>query len=81
MAVLSEMNRREVWAEFMQTEDEAYGLTKQEVRAAIDAADDWVDTNAGSFNAALPVASRTALSARQKARLLVWVVRRRFEVG
>lgn len=56
-------------------------LTKANLRAAYDAADTWADTNAASFNTALPPAARNALTAPQKARLLEHVVRRRFING
>lgn len=57
------------------------GLVKDDVRAAINAIDAWVELNAGAFNAAIPQPARGALSAAQKARLLWCVVQRRFEVG
>jgi hypothetical protein len=54
-------------------EGEVDSLTRAELRAAIDAADDWVVANAPSFN--------SALTAPQKALLLSYVVRRRWLVG
>lgn len=57
------------------------GISKLEFRAAVDAADTWADTNAASFNAALPQPARAALNARQKAALLMFVIRRRFEIS
>jgi hypothetical protein len=51
-----------------------------ELRAAVDAIDQWIDDNASSFNSSIPQPARSSLTAKQKARLLVWVVRRRFEV-
>ena len=59
---------------------ELLDLSKQELRDAVNAVDDWVDDNAAAFNQALPVDARTALTAAQKAELLMRVVRRRFEV-
>jgi hypothetical protein len=56
------------------------GITKPELRAAIDAIDDWVETNAGVFNTAVPQPARSALTARQKAALLMYVVEKRFGV-
>jgi hypothetical protein len=49
--------------------------------AAVNAADAWVDSNAASFNAALPVAARNGLTSSQKARLLMFVVSQRFLAG
>jgi hypothetical protein len=57
------------------------GVTKADIQAAIAAVDDWVVNNAASFNGALPLAARQGLTAAQKARLLLYVVRRRFETG
>lgn len=82
MATLLDAVRRAVWADFMQVisrESDPIAITKDNLRAAIDAADTWVDANAASFNSALPVAARNGLTPKQKARLLVFVVARRFE--
>ncbi len=53
------------------------GITKADLRAAVDAVDAWCDANQASFNAAIPLPARTALSAAQKAWLLAYVVRKR----
>ncbi len=83
MAVLVDADRRTIWAAFMSemsSRRDSLDLNKNDLRAAVDAADDWVDTNAASFNAAIPVTARTALNAKQKAELLTFVVRRRWEI-
>lgn len=83
MAVLSNADRQAEWAEFMREishEREAIAVDKNELRAAVNAIDDWVDANVASFNAAIPQPARSALTAKQKARLLMRVVKRRFEV-
>lgn len=84
MAVLSDNDRRALWAELMQ-EMSAGGepclITKVQLRAALDAADVWADGNAASYNSALPTAARNNLTGRQKARLLAFVIRRRWEVS
>ncbi len=59
---------------------EQVAIGRQDIRAAIDAVDQWIDDNQASFNAALPEAARTNLTAAQKARLLFYVVRKRYEV-
>jgi hypothetical protein len=59
----------------------ALPLTKADLRAAVDAIDQWADDNAAAFNVAIPLPARTALTAKQKAQLLFYVVRRRFEVS
>ncbi len=84
MAALSNANRIEVWAKMMESmsrANEPCTINKTQLRAAIDAADDWADANAASFNSALPTAARNNLSSSQKARLLMLVIARRFEVG
>jgi hypothetical protein len=83
MAVLSDTDRAALWAEFMRDQSASrtpMGLTKADLRAAVDAADAWADSNAASFNTALPQPARNALTAKQKALLLMVVLRRRWEV-
>ena len=84
MAVLSDTNRADVWAEFMRQlslERESLNVVKADLRAAVNAVDDWVETNKTAFNLALPIISRTNLTAAQKARLLSFVVTKRFVTG
>lgn len=80
MAVLSNAGRRDVWADFMRSPEagETFGITKADLRAAVDAIDQWVDDNAASFNAAIPQPARGSLTSRQKARLLSHVIAKRF---
>jgi hypothetical protein len=83
MAVLPDSDRVALWAEFMQNqsaERATMPLLKAELRAAVNAADAWADANAAAYNAALPLPARGALTARQKAMLLMFVIRRRWEV-
>lgn len=83
MATLNEADRSVAWTVFMQEESkvrQGMALTKADLRAAIDATDDWVNTNAASFNTAIPQPARGALTARQKAKLLLMVVERRFGI-
>jgi len=84
MAVLPDPDRVNVWATFMRelsAEREGINLSKVDLRAAVNAADAWADANAAAYNTALPVAARTNLTTQQKARLLMFVIRRRFEVS
>jgi hypothetical protein len=84
MAVLGEQDRAGVWSLLMSIWSDQrteVGITKDQLRAAVDAADSWVDTNAASFNSALPLAARQGLTSKQKAWLLLYVVLRRFEVS
>lgn len=84
MAVLSDPDRAALNAQLMRDLSDAHEscpLTKAELRAAINAADDWANTNAASYNSALPVAARNNLTANQKARLLLAVIRQRWVVS
>lgn len=84
MAVLSDADRAATWAAMMRdlsVAAESCGITKAQLRAALDAADSWADSNAAAFNTALPAAARNGLTSTQKARLLLAVVRRRWEVA
>lgn len=82
MAVLSETIRAQCWRGLMrywsaQLESLA-GINKTALRAAVDAADDWADANAASYNSALPATFRNNATAGQKALLLAVVVLARF---
>lgn len=81
MAVLSDNDRLAIWETFMRTPEGEFAITKQQLRAVFDAVDQWVDDNTTSFNSSIPQPQRGALTARQKAAILVYVVRRRFEVA
>ena len=84
MAILPDADRQALWARFMaemSSRREPCGfLTKADLRAAVNAIDNWVEVNAAAFNQAVPFPARTQVTARQKAELLFLVVRRRFEV-
>lgn len=84
MAVLPEQDRLELWAELMRrysVDGETIGVTKPELRAAVDAIDDFMDANAAAINQALPQPARGVLTTAQKAILLTFVVERRYLVG
>ncbi len=83
MAVLSQADRDLVFASYKGSLDQVLGdtLTCGDLKAAVTAADAWVDANAAAYNNALPTAVKNALTTTQKARLLEAVVRRRFEIA
>ena len=84
MAVLSVTSRGQVSGlvqEDLSETREALGLTRPDLLAAINAVDQWAEDNKASFNSALPLPARTTLTASQKARLLMYVIRKRYEVG
>jgi hypothetical protein len=82
MAVLSDTIRTQVWRGLMRywsaQLETVSGINKTALRAAVDAADDWADTNASSYNSALPATFRTNATAGQKALLLAIVVLARY---
>ena len=80
MAALSEADRLRVWRAFMRLNTESCGFTKTALKAAVDAADQWCDDNATSFNTALPSGAgsfRATASLQQKTLLLCYVAMRR----
>ncbi len=81
MAALSAGERLAAQREAMVEGGWTAPITKADLAAAVNAIDDWVDANAAAFNTAIPQPARAQLTAKQKARLLMHVVRRRFEVA
>lgn len=84
MAVLPNNDRELLWSEYMRHhsgERSEIPLTKTELRAFFDAADNWIDLNMAAFNAALPLPARTKLSTRDKAYGFMLILRRRFELS
>lgn len=78
MAVMSETDRRQSWAHLMRgIIGNIPNVSKVALRAAVDAADDWADSNATSYNNALPAAFRNNASSSQKAILLAIICLRR----
>lgn len=77
MAELPDQDRNRVWRWFMRRNTEPCNYTKADLRAAIDACDTWVDTNATSFNQALPQPFRGQATPAQKTMLLCFVAMRR----
>lgn len=77
MAVLIDADRVTVWAQMMSDNTEACSITKADLRAAVNALDDFLEANATAINNTLPAAAKAGLSLAQKARLLSYVVRRR----
>ena len=83
MAVLSSTIRQQPWRGLMRSwsrQGETLAtLTKADLQSAVDAADDWANSNASSFNTALPTAFKNNATASQKALLLAVVVLARFD--
>ena len=81
MAVLPEAERGLAHSEFMQANLEGLALTKADLRAAVDALDTFMHTNAAALNTAMPQPARSALSTAQKAHMLMIVIQRRYLTG
>jgi hypothetical protein len=81
MAVLSEQDRRDIWAEFMRrvsSSNTPIGLDKSELRAAVDYVDDWINDNAASFLDGFPEPAKSALSNKEKAGMFFDVADKRW---
>lgn len=84
MATMTTTDRAAIHTALMQDLSRALepcSTLKADLRAAIDAADQWVSDNQVSFNNALPTAAKNTLTTPQKARLLMMVLQRRFLSG
>ena len=66
MATLADGDRARINAGLMRyfsaLREQVTGLTKADLRAAVDSTDDWIDANQASFNNALPTAARNNLT-------------------
>ncbi len=83
MAELSSENRAVLVAKSARENSqlrENYQLTKSQHRALYDAVDTWINDNAASYNNALPEPAKTTMTAKQKARVFVAVITRRWEI-
>ena len=84
MAVLPDLDRISVWADLMRKYSDDHlsiGIVKDDLRAAVDALDQYLSDNAATINAALPLPARTSLTQQQKAILLMYVVEKRYLAG
>ena len=80
MAVMDATNRLRTWAQIMRDWPPGAGLpgtTKPDLRAAVNATDDWIEANQASFNAALPQPFRSQATLTQKTFLFCYVAMRR----
>lgn len=80
MAVLTDEERREIWVDFQRLASaarESLPLTKAELRAAVNALDDYFNSNTAALNTAIPQPARGALTTRQKLFLGVYVLTQR----
>jgi hypothetical protein len=84
MANLPDADRLRIWRGLMRywsgLQETVAGFVKADLKATVDAADAWVDSNAASYNAALPNPFRSNATQSQKSLLLVAVVLMRFNL-
>lgn len=77
MALLDSTSRARTTAQWMRENTTTAGFTKADLRAAVDATDEWIEDNTASFVAALPAGFRTNSTAAQKAWVFAFVLWRR----
>ena len=56
-------------------------FTKEDFRDTINAIDDWIDDSMASFNSAIPLPCRTELTTKQKVRIFMEIMKKRWEVS
>lgn len=81
MATLDENDRRRVWRGLMRRTAFGWAGLKINLRDAVDATDEWIDSNQGNYNAALPDAFRLNASLAQKTLLFCAVALARAGIG
>jgi len=84
MSILPDEDRANITTDFMRKESitfEGFGnFFKDNLRSAINAIDDWIDNNVVSFNTSIPEPCKSELTQKQKVRLFMFVIKRRWEV-
>lgn len=80
MAVLTDPDRAAVTADWQRINTDPVGVTKPDLRAALNAVDDWLDANESALNTAIPQPARAQLTTKQKAHLLMFVIRKKYGV-
>jgi len=77
MTILPIEDRIRVWRGLMRfwsnLRELISGMNKIDLQNAVNATDEWIETNSASFNATLPLPARTSLTSNQKALLFVIV--------
>lgn len=83
MAALSEADRLRIWRGIMRYWSEIWEATDisgPDLKAAVNATDQWIDDNQTSFNQALPSAAQTGLTQAQKVLLFCGVALARVSI-
>lgn len=77
MALLDATSRARTTAQWMRENTATAAFPKADLRAAIDATDQWIEDNTAAFVAALPAQFRADSTATQKTAVFVYVLMRR----
>jgi hypothetical protein len=77
MAVLDATNRLRTGYQWMRDNTGVCAFTKTDLAAAVNATDDWIDTNQAAFNTALPANFKNNATLTQKTLLFCYVAMRR----
>ncbi len=80
---LTAQERQEIWARFQNDESKlrrSIDVDKADLRAAVDAMDDWWDTVEAQGNLAIPQPARGALTGRQKKYIFLLLLQTRFNL-
>ena len=84
MAIMTDPQRLQCRVDFVQElmhAAETTSLVKDDLLAAVAGLDQYLSDNAAVINLAIPQPARGALSTVQKARLMKWVITRRYING
>lgn len=81
MAAMTDPQRFDCWAELMRSQLGSISISKTDLRAAVNAIDDFLVSNATAINNALPAAAKAGLTQPQKALLLMFVIEKRYLNG
>lgn len=81
MAVLSDQDRFDAWADWMRENREQIPISKVDLRAVFNAVDDELNNQASTFNNAIPQPARSLLSTTMKASILSAAIAKRYLKG
>lgn len=79
MAILNSDDRFSIWADFMSRINGPTNLAKDEMRAAVDAVDSWLDAADETIINALPEPAKSGLTTAQRRQLFMLVLTQRHE--
>lgn len=81
MAVMTDTDRDKVSAKFNRELFENTALLKSQIKVLVNAADDFLDTSAATYNSSIPQPVRTLATTTEKVKALVLVLNERFNLG